>query len=210
MVIRAVVVDIGGVIEVTPSTGWIQRWEERLGLGAGEFELRTAEVWDAGVVGAISLEDVHRGLGERLGLEESDVDALMADAWAEYLGTLNAEFVEYFRGLRPRYLTAMLSNSFVGAREREQELFGLEDMTDLVVYSHEVGVAKPDPRIYVLTCERLDVRPEAAVFVDDTEEMVDAARSTGMRAILFRDTGQAIAEIRALLDSRGSGARDGC
>jgi putative hydrolase of the HAD superfamily len=188
------------VIEDTPSTGWIRRWEERLGLEAGEFEKRTAAIWEAGVVGTISLEDVHRGLRGRLGLEEADVDALMREAWAEYLGTLNDEFVEYFRGLRPRYQTAMLSNSFVGAREREREMFGLEDMTDLIVYSHEVGVAKPDPRIYVLTCEGLGVGPGEAIFVDDTEEMVHAARATGMLGILFRDTARTIEEIRAELD----------
>jgi len=40
----------------------------------------------------------------------------MADLCAEYLGTLNVELTNYFRELRPRYRTAMLSNSFVGAR----------------------------------------------------------------------------------------------
>ena len=44
----------------------------------------------------------------------------MADLWREYLGTANTELIEYARRLRPRYRTGILSNSFVGAREREQ------------------------------------------------------------------------------------------
>ncbi len=51
----------------------------------------------------------------------------------------------YFAALRPRYRTAILSDSFVGARKREQRAYGFADMCDKVAYSHEEGVGKPDP-----------------------------------------------------------------
>lgn len=60
-----------------------------------------------------------------------------------------------------------MSNSFVEAREREQDAYGFEDLVDEIVYSHEVGMCKPDPRIYELTCMRLGVGPEEMVFLDD-------------------------------------------
>jgi hypothetical protein len=44
----------------------------------------------------------------------------MAEMWEEYLGTPNVELIDWFRDLRPRYRTGIIS-SFVGAREREQE-----------------------------------------------------------------------------------------
>jgi len=50
-----------------------------------------------------------------------------------------------------------------------------------------------------LTCERLGLPPHEAVFLDDYGLNITAAREFGMQAILFRDTGQAIAEICALL-----------
>jgi FMN phosphatase YigB (HAD superfamily) len=46
-------------------------------------------------------------------------------------------------GLRPRYRTAIFSNSFVGAREKERERYGFEDLTDLVVHSQEIGRFAP-------------------------------------------------------------------
>ncbi|HEY1519004.1 MAG TPA: hypothetical protein VGF91_21415 [Solirubrobacteraceae bacterium] len=70
----------------------------------------------------------------------------MDDIWAEYLGTLNQHIADYFASLRPAYRTSILSNSLVGAREREQAAYGFEDMCDVVVYSHEIGLSKPDPR----------------------------------------------------------------
>jgi putative hydrolase of the HAD superfamily len=72
-------------------------------------------------------------------------------------------------------------------------------MTDLIVYSHEVGMSKPDRRIYELTCERLGVRPEEMIFLDDTEWAVDGARAIGIQAVLFEDNAQTIAEIKARL-----------
>jgi putative hydrolase of the HAD superfamily len=125
----------------------------------------------------------------------------MNDAWAEHVGTLNEELAAYFTSLRPRFRTAMVSNSFVGAREREQDLYGFEDMCDVIVYSHEVGVMKPDGRIYRITCERLGARPEETVLLDDVQQNVDGARATGMQAITFIDNRQAIADLQKLAAS---------
>jgi epoxide hydrolase-like predicted phosphatase len=199
LAIRAVVFDIGGVLEITPATGWGERWEARLGLAPGELRTRLGAVWRDGSVGQITEADVERLTGEILGLGRADLDAFLADLWAEYLGTLNVELAAYFAALRPRYRTGILSNSFVGAREREQARYGFGDLCDTIVYSHEEGLAKPDPRIYALACRRLGVRPEETGFLDDVEACVEAARACGLHAILYRDTAQAIADIEACL-----------
>jgi epoxide hydrolase-like predicted phosphatase len=199
MPVRAVVFDIGGVLEDAPPTGVAERWEAALGLRPGELNERLGGVWEAGAIGAISEGEVHRSIGRLLGLDEAQASAFVQDIWTEYLGTLNAELAGYFSSLRPRYRTAMLSNSFVGAREREQERYGFGDITDLIVYSHEVGMSKPDPSIYQLTCDRLGVRPEQVVFLDDRPDFVEAALEAGITAILFQDNEQAIADIEARL-----------
>jgi putative hydrolase of the HAD superfamily len=123
----------------------------------------------------------------------------MEDMWTEYVGTLNTELVDYFTLLRPRYTTAMLSNSFVGAREREQQAHGLEDMCDVIVYSHEEGFRKPEPQIYLIACKRLGVAPNEAILLDDVQENVGGAIAVGMHAITYRDNHQAITELNVLL-----------
>ena len=199
MAIRAVVFDIGGVLEITPDLGVDRRWETRLGLPAGEMAKRMHDVWLGGSLGTITPEDVHQAITDRLGLDERQVAAFMADLWREYLGTANTELIEYARGLRPRYRTGILSNSFVGAREREQAAYGFEDLVDEIVYSHEAGMSKPDRRIYALVCSRLNVRPDETVFLDDTGVCVAGAREAGIHAVHYRDNAQAIAEIEKLL-----------
>jgi epoxide hydrolase-like predicted phosphatase len=201
VVIRAVVFDIGGVLEVTPDLGVGRRWEARLGLRAGEMNQRMGDVWRGGGLGTITLDDVHQAIRDRLGLDDRQLGEYMADLWREYLGTGNTELMEYVRRLRPRYRTGIVSNSFVGAREREQAAYGFEDLVDEIVYSHEAGMSKPDPRIYALICERLNVGPGEMVFVDDAGPCVAGAREAGIHAVRYQDNAQAIAEIEELLAS---------
>jgi epoxide hydrolase-like predicted phosphatase len=205
--VRAVVFDIGGVLGITPDLGVAKRWEAWLGLRSGAFRERMSDVWTAGGVGALAEAQVYQALADRLGLDEPALAALTADIWEQYLGTANTELIAYARGLRPRYRTGILSNSFVGAREREQVAYGFADLVDDIVYSHEVGMGKPDPRVYRLACDRLGVRPDETVFLDDVAESVAAAREVGISAVQFRDNAQAIAAIDALLAEPGASGR---
>ncbi|QID38213.1 HAD family phosphatase [Streptomyces albus] len=197
---RCVILDIGGVLEITPATGWVARWEQRLGLAAGAVEWRLGEVWRAGAVGAVGEREVREQVAGRLGLDAARVEAFMADLWAEYLGTPNDELIAYVRGLRPRCRLGILSNSFVGARERETAAYGFDALVEEIVYSHEIGVCKPDPRAFEVVCARLGVRPRDCLFVDDVVVNVEAAQEAGMQAHLFEGNAGTIARIAAHLD----------
>jgi hypothetical protein len=67
MAIRAVVFDIGGVLEITPDLGVTGLWENRLGLRAGELSNRMHDVWAGGGIGTITEDDVHQAITDRLG-----------------------------------------------------------------------------------------------------------------------------------------------
>jgi epoxide hydrolase-like predicted phosphatase len=201
MAMRAVVFDIGGVLEITPGTDMMQKWETLLHLQPGEFVERLSSAWGSGALEERSEEDLQKSLRDATGMNQAQVEAFVHDFWEEYLRTLNVELATYFSSLRPRYKTALLSNSFTGARSREQERYHFDEMADLIIYSHEEGIAKPDRRIFELTCERLDVQPEDVIFLDDAEQNVAAAREFGMYAILFQETTQALDDIQAILDA---------
>ena len=107
----------------------------------------------------------------------------------------------YFASLRPHSQPALLSNSFAGARGKEQEPYHFAEMYDLLMYSHEEGIAKAKRRIFELLCERLGVQSAEVVFLDDVEANAAAARACGIQAILFRATNEAIAAVQACLQA---------
>lgn len=195
MRIQAVVFDIGGVLEFTSDLGVTGMWESRLGLAPGELHERMDDAWRRGSIGTISEDEVHQALTERIGLDARQLADFMGDIWREYLGTANAALIGYARRLRPRYRTGIVSNSFVGAREREQAAYGFEDLVDEIIYSYECGMSKPDPGIYALACERLQTDPAQMVFLDDCGARVAGARQAGVQAVLYWDNAQAIRDI---------------
>src|SRR5699024_12104487 len=79
--------------------------------------------------------------------------------------------------------TALLSNSWGNGYPREY--FG--STFDEVVISGEVGMRKPEERIYLHTCERLGLRPQDCAFIDDLERNVRTAEALGMTGILHTD-----------------------
>jgi putative hydrolase of the HAD superfamily len=64
-----------------------------------------------------------------------------------------------------------------------------------VVESAVEGIRKPDPRIYALVCERLDVTPEVCVFLDDLGINLKPARAMGMTTIKVIDPTEALVEL---------------
>ncbi|MFF0483019.1 HAD-IA family hydrolase [Streptomyces sp. NPDC004435] len=201
MTATCVILDIGGVLEITPDTGWVRRWEERLELPLGTVHERMHDVWQAGSLGNISEREVSEQVAARLGLDAPQVEAFMADLWSEYLGTPNEELIDYVRGLRGSCRLGILSNSFVGARERETTLYRFDELVEQIVYSHEIGIEKPDLRAFEAARDSLNVRPESCLFIDDAAANVEAARAAGMQAHLFEDNARTIARIAAHLDA---------
>ncbi len=197
-VIRAVVLDIGSVLEVIDDGVFPGPFERRHGLAPGSVAAASDWPRDA-MLGQLSEADTRAHWQRRLGLTEAQVDELVVDSWRWYVGTLDQRLFDWFAGLRPRGLeAAILSNSGPGAREAERH-YGFEAITDVLVYSHEVGLKKPDPAVYELTRSRLGVRPTEIAFLDDVPANVTAARAAGWHAVLHEETERSIAEIEAII-----------
>ena len=99
--------------------------------------------------------------------------------------------------------TAALTNNWPGAGS-SADGFGdvrafTETIFDVVVESAVEGLRKPDPRIYLLVCERLGVEPPAAVFLDDLGANLKPARELGMTTIKVADPHDALAELASVL-----------
>ncbi len=94
--------------------------------------------------------------------------------------------------------TAALTNNWSDEAGR-REASPTAGWFDVVVESAVEGLRKPDPRIYRLVCERLDVTPDAAVFLDDLGANLKPARELGMTTIKVAEPDDALAELESVL-----------
>jgi putative hydrolase of the HAD superfamily len=149
---------------------------EAAGAPADELVRRWAETAAARTRGELAAEDVLRSLGAEAALAARR--EVLRAVLEPLPGALEALAETRRRGLR----VGLLSNcsSDVPALFRETPLAAC---VDDAVFSCDVGLAKPDERIYRLVCARLAVDPRDCVFVDDHEENLEAARRVGMEAV---------------------------
>ena len=198
--IRAVIFDFGGVIVRTEDQHGRRKWEARLGIpeGALAHTVFGSEAAARATLGRVPESEVWRHVAVTYGLSAEQLKELHSDFWSG--DRLDAELVRFIRSLRPRYATALLSNAWPDARDAFTQEFGLADAVDAMIISAEEGVAKPDARIYQIAAQRLGVRPEQAVFVDDVVENVQGAQAAGLQAIHFQNREQALSELRVILD----------
>jgi putative hydrolase of the HAD superfamily len=176
-------------------------WADRLGLSLHEM---TKLVFDSQAsrlasVGDGSVEAIWNGLADRFNLSQPEREQLERDFWSG--DEVDHDLLAFVRDLRPTYKTALLSNAWPDVRHFIENVWGFADAFDHLVISAEVGLVKPDPRIYQLTLDHLEVAAEGSVFIDDFEENVVGARQVGMQAIRFQSPDQVVDELKVLLDT---------
>ncbi|MFT4296009.1 MAG: HAD family phosphatase [Micropruina sp.] len=183
--IRALLMDADGVLQ-QPVPGWTDEMSE---LGGGpDFveELFQREL--AALDGSIDLAEVVVELLESRGLPLR---------WEQVIQTWQA--VDLYRPMlqlvtdvrRAGVITALATNQHSYRGEWMRRTLPYRDYFDHSFYSYELGTAKPDPAYFEHVIEVLGVAPEAAVFVDDRLDNVEAARELGLHGIHCSPVGDA-------------------
>lgn len=143
--------------------------------------------------GQITSEELNTRTAKRLGIS--------VEKWTDVVNKAeqpNLELLDYVRELKSKYKVAILSNAGSGVMERK---FTKEQLAlfDTVVVSAEVGFIKPQPEIFKLTADRLEVELQECAFVDDLSPYVEGAAAVGMKAIQYDNFGQLKQELEVLL-----------
>jgi epoxide hydrolase-like predicted phosphatase len=196
--IRAVFFDLGGVIVRTEFQSPRQHLAERLNQEYEDlvrlvFESETSRMAS---LGKLSVEEHWAAVVEKLHLPVTESKAVYAEFFAGDF--LDRELVAFIDSLRPAHKTGLITNAWGDMRS----YLGREKVTgafDVLIVSAEVGVLKPQPRVYELALAQAGVTAQEAIFVDDTAVNVEAAAKLGMTGILFKDREQTISEINRLI-----------
>ena len=133
-------------------------------------------------------------------------------AWSAPLGRVEPSVLELVRAVR-RTATApvCLVTNATTRLERDLDALGLRAELDVVINSSRVGARKPDRRIFAAALDAVGVPAEAALFVDDTPALVDAAQALGLSAHHFTGTAALALALQeaGLLPAGGDGGRRG-
>ncbi len=203
--IEAVIWDFGGVFTASPFEAFT-RYEREKGLpeniirrinGANHLEnawarFERSELDLDGFDAAFAAEA--RALGHEI--PGRDIIPLLA-------GDFRPEMIEALRRIKTRFKTGCITNNVPSMQAsgagRPANLYKGEimELFDHLIESSKIGLRKPDPKIYLLMCEALNVQPSACVYLDDLGVNCKPARALGMTTIKVESAAQAIAELEA-------------
>ncbi|HWE84587.1 MAG TPA: HAD family phosphatase [Terracidiphilus sp.] len=185
--LRAVIFDYGMVLTSQPDQEAHDAMVRITGLNPDEFEKlywTDRHAYDEGkLTGVAFWEKFARDSG--IGFtpaELAELNRLDARMWT----TQNPVMVTWQRQLKERGLrTAILSNMGDSVLESIERTYAWIHNFDVLVWSFQLGMAKPEPAIYLETLKRLGTKPEETMFVDDRRVNIDAARALGLVAMEF-------------------------
>lgn len=196
--IRTLSFDIGGVFFLGKADqAFFEHWAKQANLDT--VRLRQLLWYEPDIeqanIGQLSADVYFERTAVRLGTDSQTIRTIVHDA---FVGELNDDLIRYVRRLKKHVRVTALTNNWSFAQELITQ-YGMDDLFEVFISSADVGVKKPDPSIYQIMLDRLNVTPSEVVFVDDTLENIEVAQAHGIPCIHFVSTSQMIAELDQLL-----------
>ena len=202
--IQAVIFDVGGVLDLPRDLGaeTVDQQELAAGLGMEEKEMWAlfyrSDHWKLARTGQITdWEFWNRNLTP-FGITDPAAQAAFTERTFAFK-EVNPEMRALLNELAGRTRLAIISNASDILEQTLGERFKISHYFELIINSARVGIAKPEPEIYQIALDRLNLRPEQTVFADDKQRNIDAAAALGIHAHLFTT----VADFRAFLLERG-------
>ncbi len=197
---KAILWDLGGVILRT------EDWEPRHCLDR-MLDLPNGKIYELVFESAISRkatlgeatnDELWMWVGEQLELSSGELTLVRDEFWSG--DQIDMDLIRFIRARKTETKMGLLSNGWSSTRRFIDERWHIADIFDDMVISAEVGLAKPDQRIYQLALDRLDVVAEQTIFIDDFVENIQGARELGIHGIHFQNPQTVLGELKDLLD----------
>ena len=187
MGLRAVIFDYGMVLTGMPDAAAHDAMVRITGLSVDEFERfywADRHAYDEGKLNGVTFwQKFARDAGLSLSSEAIDeLNRQDARMWT----TSNPAMLAWQRALKAAGIrTAILSNMGDSVLDNIKREFRWIDDFDVLVWSYQLHIAKPDPAIYRHTLQQLGTRPQETLFIDDKRVNIEAAQALDMMALEF-------------------------
>jgi len=205
MAVEAVIWDFGGVFTSSPFEAF-NRFEAENGLPKDIIRRVNATNHHDNAWALFERNEIDTARFDQLFLEESTAlghPVRGADVLPLLSGQVRPRMVEALKTCKQHFKVGCITNNVVSMHSPGQDeiqraagaMGQIMPLFDAIIESSKAGVRKPDPKIYVMMCELLAVKPQACVYLDDLGINCKPAAELGMRAIKVVGVDQALAEL---------------
>ena len=200
---KAIIWDFGGVITSSPFEAFNQ-FEEANGLPKDIIRTINSENPDTNAWAKFESNSITIDVFNDLFLKEAKAkgfDIKGRDIIKLLKGSIRKNMVSFLRELKSDFKLGCITNNVKSSSEENNDNETKEAMSlfDHVIESSIVGIRKPNPEIYMMSCDALNVSPDQCIYLDDLGINLKPARELGMKTIKVIHPEDAIQEVRNLL-----------
>jgi putative hydrolase of the HAD superfamily len=201
LALRAVIFDYGRVLTGPPDPAAYAELLRITGLSADRLDRAYWKDRNAYDEGKLTGVEFWRGVVRDAGLNLSEPAIEELNLWDARMWTRgDPAMLAWQQAIKQRgLLTAIVSNMGDSVHEHMVRELDWLSRFDVLVWSYQLGIAKPDPAIYLDALKRLGTRAHETLFLDDKPENVDAAAALGMKGLVF----STVEKLRADLAKSG-------
>jgi len=206
LAVEAIIWDFGGVFTTSPFEAF-NRYEAKRGLPKDLIRTINATNPHANAWALFERAEIDAAGFDRKFAEEAAAlghAVRGADVLPLLAGDVRPRMVEALKTCKQHFKVGCITNNMAGngrgpgmaaTADGESRTGHIMLMFDAIIESSKVGVRKPDPRIYQMMCELLDVEPKACVYLDDLGVNCKPAAQLGMVAIKVETEAQALSRL---------------
>ena len=200
---KAIIWDFGGVITSSPFEAF-NKFEETNGLPKDIIRTINSENPDMNAWAQFESNSITINQFDDLFLKEAKAkgfDIKGRDIIKLLKGSIRENMVSFLRELKSNFKLGCITNNVKPSSEENTDNETKEAMSifDHVIESSIVGIRKPNPEIYMMSCDALNVSPDQCIYLDDLGINLKPARELGMTTIKVIQPEDAIQEVRNLL-----------
>lgn len=200
--VKALIFDIGGVLQLGHHSFDHSRVHslvaEKLKTPLDQYLDSIDTAYAKSIEGKISEKKALKIMARNLKTNPKKLTKLYIQAYKKYF-ELNKELIKYaLEKKKQGYRIAILSDQWYLSK-RALIPRDFYEKFDVVVVSCDVGIRKPNPRIYRLTLKKLKLPAKQTIFIDNQEWNIKPAKKLGMKTVLFKNNKQTIRELDRLL-----------
>ena len=190
--IKAIIFDYGGVLSTPGKIGFFcERYATKLNKNPEEFMELIKENWNKAKINKIKSTLFWTKAAEFLEIDSEKFRRHLLNSFKFQEGVLII-----IKTLKENYKVVLLSNQLEDWLEEVIKEKELDKVFDVIVTSYTSKIAKPDIMIFKETVEKLEVKPEECIYVDDLEKNIPPAKKLGMKTILFKNNKQLINDLK--------------
>ena len=166
---KAIIFDFGGVIALQKGLYYVPIFPD-------------TEMWHQAESGEIPEDDFWRKLEEYYHKSEDEILQMLLGEREP-----NIPLLGFLKSKKPQMKFGFINNGLSKLTEKLIDEWKLGDVFDTMVISSKEKLSKPDPKIFLLACERLGVKPEECIYVGRKENYVNIAQSLGMKSFVYEN-----------------------